>query len=296
MRFLILALFFISSVSAAPQFWNSPSEGKSKSKISLEETFDESVNFQPGLNLYNDAAQLTDLFGTKGSQLCAPNSITHAVTFLKYSRNPNFANLMSAPDMDQDGTADTYKDKIRYFFQACQTDRENGTYYQQAIECMKKYVSDSGYTSFTFMIGPHSKEAPAGYRIEDVKRTITTSDLRYYVANQVPVIMGIGWYKFNTTTQTYERTGGHFFNIYGYDYNAAFGDDKMILKVVNSWINYTGRERANMFDDVTMTRVTGLPTYYPDQVVYELSGPGFIFNEYKALVEDLFIMFPVARP
>lgn len=295
MRFLLLALFFISSVSAAPQFWNSPSEGKVKSQIKLDEVYDESVNFQPGLNLYNEAAQLTDLFGTKGSQLCAPNSITHAVTYLKYARNPGFPNLKTVPDMDSDGTAGSYKDMIRYFFQVCETDREVGTYYHQAIGCMKNYVAESGYNSFTFMIGPHSKEAPAGYRIEDVRRAVTTNDLRYYLAYQYPVIMGIGWYTFNTTTQTYERNGGHFFNIYGYDYNASFGDNKMILKVVNSWINYTGRERVNMFDDVTMTRVTGLPTYYPESVVFELEGPGFTFNQTKALVEDLFIMIPVEQ-
>ncbi len=294
MRILLIAFVVVQSAFAAPQFWNTDAEGIVSESKTLE-VFDESINFQPGLNLYNEAAELTDLFGTKGSQLCAPNSITHAVTFLRYARNPNFPNLMSVPDMDQDGTADTYKDKIRYFFKVCNTDREVGTYYSQAIACMKNYVAQSGYTSFSFMIGPHSQEAPTGYRIEDVRRTVAISDLRYYLANQVPVIMGIGWYTFNSTTQKYERNGGHFFNLYGYDYNAVFGENKMILKVVNSWINYTGRERINMFDDVVMTRVTGLPTYYPDQVVFELEGPGFTFNQTKALVEDLFIMFPVAN-
>lgn len=293
LRILLLSVISTSSF-AAPEFWNKLSEGKVSVAKSVE-NYDESFNFQPGLNLYNEAAALTDLFGTKGSQLCAPNSITHAVTFLRYARNPSFPNLMSVPDMDNDGYADSYKDKIRYFFQVCQTDREVGTYYHQAITCMKDYVAQSGYTSFTFMIGPHAKEAPIGYQIEDVRRTITTNDLRYYLSNQIPVIMAIGWYKFNNATQTYERDGGHFFNLYGYDYNAAFGDNKMILKVVNSWINYTGRARENMYDDVTMTRVTGLPTYYPDSVVFELEGPGFTFTGMKALVEDLFIMYPVTH-
>lgn len=293
--FALIILFAFQTSHAAPQFWNTINEGQTTQTIAVEETYDESINFQPGLNLYNESAQLTDLFGTKGSQLCAPNSITHAVTFLKYARNPAFPKLMSAPDMDSDGSADTYKDKIRYFFQNCQTDREVGTYYHQAITCMKDYVVQSGYTSFTFMIGPHAKEAPIGYQIEDVRRTITTSDLRYYLANQIPVIMGIGWYNFDQTTQTYVRNGGHFFNLYGYDYNTAWGDNRMNLKVVNSWINYTGRERVNMFDDVSMTRVTGLPTYYPDSVVFELEGPGFTFANSKALVEDLFIMYPVEQ-
>ena len=166
MRFLaLIILFSIQTSHAAPQFWNTLNEGQTLQTIATQETYDESINFQPGLNLYNESAQLTDLFGTKGSQLCAPNSITHAVTFLKYARNPAFPKLMTAPDMDNDGSADTYKDKIRYFFQNCQTDREVGTYYHQAITCMKDYVAESGYTSFTFMIGPHAKDAPIGYQI-----------------------------------------------------------------------------------------------------------------------------------
>lgn len=270
----LLAFLYVSTVYAAPV------------------AYDESINFQPGINLYNESAKLTDLFGVNGNQLCAPNAITHAMNFLKLHRKPNFGSLMSVSDLDQDGRSNTYQDQIRYFFQACQTNPDVGTYVHQAIDCMDTFVSQSGYGSFTFMIGAHSKSSVPGHSNDQLKRAVTTNDLRYYLSNQAGVIMTVGWYKFNVNEQKYVRDGGHFFNLYGYDFDAAWGNEKIILKVVNSWINYTGRNSADMFDDVAMNKVTGPEFYYPANIQFELTGPGFTFTESKALVEDIFIIFP----
>src|ERR1044072_4232212 len=106
--------------------------------VPLRSDFDESVNFQPGLNLYPEAAQLTDLIGTKGSQLCAPNSFTHLSYYLR-AAHPSHFQLAAVPDMDNDGTADTFKDQIRSFFNFCSTDREDGTLYQTGLECVRTY-------------------------------------------------------------------------------------------------------------------------------------------------------------
>lgn len=249
---------------------------------------DESINFQPGLNLYNES-QLTDLFGTNGNQLCAPISVTHAFSFLKYYRNPNFSTLMDMPDMDYDGVANSYKDQIRYFFNVCNTDKEEGTRIWSFVDCMRSYITSSKMTPWAYIIGAHPKDAPAGYDISQVRRSVTTVDVRTYAQAQLGIIMSIGWYVYNTQTKTYERKGGHYFNVYGYDYNNSWGENKIVLKVVNNWINYTGRDRSRMYDNVELSKFYG----GPENVTWEANGPGFTTTGYKALVENILVFLPL---
>jgi hypothetical protein len=241
------------------------------------------------LNLYNEAAQLKDLFGTHGSQLCAPIAITHGMTYLKYPAG--FSRLATIPDMDNDRVNDTYRDKIRYFFQACHTDKEEGTLYRSAVACMKDYVQQSGYNPYSYLVGPHSIEAPPGMPLDTMQHVLRIDDFRTYVGHKLLVLLGVGWYEYNANTRSYTRTGGHFVNLYGYDYSYAWGDRQMILKIVNSWVNYSGRSRENMFDNVTMTHVPADGTTYPAEVAYELRGEGFNFAQ-RAFVEDLFVVLP----
>ena len=301
-----------ASGSQAPQFWNQPHELSSQpgqpttlfdrlksldlSPLRPSEThYDESFNFQPGLNLYNEAAQLTDLFGTHGSQLCGPIAITHSFMFLKYFRKPNFPGLPTYPDMAHDGTTNTYRDAIRYFYQICKTDKETGTFYSEMVNCMRQYISYStAYTPWVYMIGPHATEAPPGYPLESVQHVLTAADVRQYASAGVTVLMGVGWYELNATTHQYTRTGGHFFDVYGYDYSKSWGENGLILKAVNSWVDYTGRAPAQMYDDVTMLKLPTDGTVYPKETAFMLSGPGFQFDQ-KAFVEDIFVAVPAAK-
>ncbi|MBC7420252.1 MAG: hypothetical protein H7328_05940 [Bdellovibrio sp.] len=250
--------------------------------------FDEAINFQPGLNLY-PVAQLKDLFGTNGSELCAPIAMTHGFTYLRYAAG--FKQLAPVLDLDNDGVSDSYQDKIRYFFQTCQTDKQGGTRYSMALACMKAYIQTSGYKPYSYMVGPHSVEAQPGLPLQTTQHVLNITDFRTYVGNKLMVVMGLGWYEFNSVSNTYSRVGGHFVNIYGYDYNHAWGEQQMILKVVNSWIDYSGRAPASMFDNVAMTHVPSDGTTYPSEVAFELKGVGFQFSQ-RAFVEDLFVALP----
>jgi len=303
-QFLVSAILVNSlpAFAQAPEFWNKKGENfylspsklfglKEFSWTSLEQ-FDESLNFQPQLNLYNEASQLSDLFGTRGSQLCAPVSLTHGFTYLRYPLG--FSKLLPVGDLDNDGHSDSYRDKMRYFFNTCNTDKEIGTYYSQAIRCMKDYVQASGYKPYVYMIGPHSPEAPEGYPIETNRHVLSVNDLRAYVGNRLMVVMGIGWYTYNAATGVYTREGGHFFNVYGYDYNQAWDQERIVLKVVNSWSNYSDRHPSEYFDNVTMTKLPNDGTTYPQETAYELRGPGFDFTQ-RAFVEDIFVALPLAN-
>lgn len=253
--------------------------------------FDEQVNYQPGFSLWNDAAQLTDLYGTHGSQLCAPIAITHGMQYLR--SNAGFRSLASVKDVDGDGTADTYKDRIRYFFGTCGTDREIGTHYHEAQACMASYIQQSGYKPWVYIVGPHAINAPAGTPLQTMQHVLTINDVRNYVKQKTMVLMGVGWYNYNPTTRTYTRIGGHFFNVYGYNYDNAWGESQIQLQAVNSLQNYTGRLPGLMYDTLQMTAVPNDGTTYPAEARFVLTGPGFNFVQ-KTLVEDIFVVWPVA--
>ena len=250
--------------------------------------FDESVNYQPSLNLWNDAAQLTDLYGTHGSQLCAPIAMAHGMHYLRDV--VGFASLLPVGDLDRDGVNDSYKDRIRYFFAACGTDREIGTHYHEAQACMSSYVQQAGYKPWVYIVGPHAINAPVGTPLSTMQHTLTINDVRNYVKQKLMVLMGVGWYNYNPTTKTYTRIGGHFFNVYGYDYNLAAGETQIQLQAVNSLQNYAGQLP---YDTLQMTAVPADGTTYPSDARFVITGPGFNFVQ-KTLVEDIFVVWPLA--
>lgn len=264
-------------------------------QIQMNETkYDEGTFFAPAFNMSKIDFELTDLLADNGtSQLCAPMAITHAFEFLKHYRNPSFTNLPTVADIDGDGQANTFKDRVRYFFQTCNTDRNDGTRYRQAIGCMDGFIKTSAYQSWAYMIGPHSVNAPVGSPLDSVQHVLRLSEIKYYVAHQVAVLAGIGWYKFNPTTQMWERSGGHFFNLYGYANMTGWGEDQADLFVVNSWIDYRSRPTNQQFDTIRISSTKYLnQATMPAEVAYELTGNGFDFAEYKAFVEDIFVAFP----
>jgi hypothetical protein len=253
--------------------------------------FDESVNFQPGLSLWNDAAQLTDLIGAHGSQLCAPIAMTHGMHYLRDV--VGFRSLATVKDLDNDGVQDTYKDRIRYFFAACGTDVNTGTHYHEAQACMSQYVQASGYKPWAYIIGPHAINAPLGTPLQTMQHTLTINDVRSYLKQKLMVIMAVGWYDYNPATRAYTRIGGHFFNLYGYDYNAVWGESQISLQAVNSLQNYSARAPAAMSDTLQMTAVPADGTTYPSDARFVITGPGFNFVQ-KTLVEDIFVVWPLA--
>ena len=264
-------------------------------QVEINETkYDEGTFFAPPFNMSKVDFELPDLLADNGtSQLCAPMAITHAFEFLKKYRVPNFPNLPRVADMDQDGIEDTFKDRVRYFYQTCNTDKNEGTRYRATIGCMDAFIRLSPYQSWTYMIGPHSVNAPAGSPLDSVQHVLRLMDIKYYVANQAAVLMGIGWYKFNPATQMWERGGGHFFNLYGYAAMNGWGEDQSDLFVANSWIDYRQRPVNQQFDTIKIQSTKYLtPATMPSEVAYELTGEGFDFAEYKAFVEDIFVAFP----
>ena len=194
--------------------------------------------------------------------------------------------------MDDNGTEDTYPDKIRYFFDKCKTNIETGTLFRDAEVCIREYIEESGYKPWVYMVGPHATNFPPGSSLPAMKHLVRVSDMRTYLSRRLMVIMGVGWYDYNSVTNKYIRTGGHYFNVYGYDYFNAWGEDHITLKVVNNLVNYGDRERNNMYDTVEMTAHPDDDTEYPETTGFRITGPGFQFRQ-QSFVEDIFVALPL---
>ena len=287
--------------ATVPEFWNLP---KTQNPFQTQtpsvplgtpnapdapNTYDESINLQPGLNLYQSTGELSDLFGTHGSQLCGPTSLAHRFSYFRSWRKPTVP-LAKAPDVDGDEISDTYSDRIRYFFKLCHTDKEEGTHYHELLTCIQDYIQVSGFKPWAFIVGPHATENPAGTP-GGQQRPLTVNDIRTYLSLDAALLMGIGWYNHDPITGHYTRTSGHFFNVYGYAYKSAWFQDQIVLKVVNPVMDYSGRTPDQMFDDVQMI-YKGAQS--PDGASYALDGPGFL-PEYHGYVEDIFVALPLPK-
>lgn len=249
---------------------------------------EESVNFAPPIVLSGIEAQLRDLVGSAGSQLCAPIALAHGFQILKNLRarlNPGPAAI---PDLDGDGFPDTAKDRIRHFFTDCETDKRSGTRYHAVVACMQRYLNHSATAR---MVGPHAADAARDAR--GLRSPLRLSDIREPLRKKALVLMGIGWYRRNPATGVYEREGGHFVNLYGYDYDRNSGDEMMTLIVVNSWVDYRNRAPERAYDRVQIRRIErGQRDFVPREIAYELTGEGFQFADIKAFAEDIFVALP----
>lgn len=257
------------------------------------QTFDDTVFFVPPFHLSGIDNELPDLLGKTQSNLCGPIALTHAFEYLKRYRQPNFPQLRQIADMDKDGEIDTFKDRVRYFYTTCKTDKDAGTRYSLLTQCTDDFIKLSPYRSWTYMIGPHARTAPPGNTVEDLQKALSVTSIKYFLKNQAAVIMGIGWFKFDPQSRKYVRTGGHFFNLYGYGYVNDWGANRLDLFVVNSWVNYSTRPAGKVFDHIILSSLAAYqPETLPSDVSFELQGTGFNFPDYKAFVEDIFVAYP----
>lgn len=240
--------------------------------------YDDAINFQPNLNLYGDASSLTDLIGTRGSQLCAPVSITHGFQYLR-----DTVGFKSLP-------GDPAKDRIRQLYAKCGTDKERGTRYHQTQSCLRESLKEAGYKPWVYIVGPHAINAPDGIALSSMRHPLTMIDVKNYVKQRLMVIMAVGWYDLDPGTKTYKRIGGHFFNVYGYNWNQEWADSKIELIAVNSLQPYAN---GAPYDTVQMTELPDDGTLYPSETKFSITGPGFSFTQ-KTLVEDLFVVWPLA--
>jgi hypothetical protein len=234
--------------------------------------FDESVLFLPNFSFNQRDPALADLFANGASNLCFPTALAENMAYLFGYHNPRYANLALA-GLSADGFTLDPNALIRDLSSACHTNPDSGTDGLDAVHCARDLLGKSGYSvSSTLLISPfHLNAGP-----EVVNREVTLQDIRAALKAGSPVILEVAWFAYDAVAKKWTRDGGHYFGVYGYDYDLAWGENEIQLKVVNPDLVYDGARRFALFDTITLERYSAQPgVAYPPNRPFILSGNGF---------------------
>jgi hypothetical protein len=300
------ASLFISIAAFASLIASSFADGPSNPPIDLTiplaaepatdvAVFDETVVFAPNFTLDQNDPALSDLFSKAGtSNLCFPTSFAEALIYLKAYSNPMFGNLQ-LQGMSADGKTIDPNALIRQLATACHTDSETGTFDYQALNCTLQLLYQSNYGSGnTQLISPFDLAQPG---VPILNRAVTIQDLRNSLSAGRPVILELAWFKFDGPTKSWIRDSGHYVAVFGYDYDKAWGENEIQLKVVNPETNYGSSRQYAQFDTITIERYATQPgVVYPPNRAFIASGAGFGGAVLRGFVGTMLTVDPAIRP
>jgi hypothetical protein len=80
----------------------------------------------------------------------------------------------------------------------------------------------------------------------------------------------------------------------GYDYDYAWGDTQIMLKVVNPEMTYAADDAADHYDEVTVIsdRNTDSGVDFPPGFHLTISGKGFPTDPVRGFIRNIMIMMP----
>jgi hypothetical protein len=164
------------------------------------------------LDFYQDNKAYEDLFSKKGqSMLCGPASLANALVYLKFYHDPKFEKIAvnHADQLKKNG------DYIPLLFKACNTDREDGTSTAELEFGAKLLVAEGGYGVFQI------SEQGAWAADKKMVRTLAPQDLKDLCQKpDKAAVLLFGWYGVGNDQNgkpVYQRNGGHFVFLAGYD-------------------------------------------------------------------------------
>ncbi len=231
--------------------------------------FDESINFAPPFPAWQLDPRLNDLFVRDGNgetqcELCWPTVMASAMAYFKYWSTPPISML---PLVADPRTAD-FTNQIREFAKLSGTDPNTGTHPDQEAAAVRSYLESAGIANpWVHVIGPYAEtyDPPPDEGTNEYIRAPELKDVRDGIQAHEGVVMDIG---------------GHVLWVVGYDYNVAWGDDHILLKIVNPLIDYSGRPIDSRWDPFTMTKIQP-GQFSPPVTKYAIQGAPF--GRYKGL-------------
>jgi hypothetical protein len=263
-------------------------------KTSSSFLFEQSVNKQSGFSVNQEDPALKDLFGastdTNGntilaSELCGPTTVANMMASLQFS-NPKLTTTFQP-------AAGNYVQQVREYTSSCQTDKKNGTKIIHLRQCILDGLNQSGFANADVsVIGPDSLLAPApAPEYQKVLKTVDIEDVKKAVLQNDGVILEIKWYQFNEKTLTWETNSGHYILVVGFDYDPSFGDNRLILKIINPEVDYMQRkDPLQRFDSIEMIKIPSKPGMkYPGGTAYILDGALFRGVTKRAFVRYLIV-------
>jgi hypothetical protein len=257
------------------------------------EIFDESVLFAPNFGLGQNDPTLSDLFGPSGgSNLCFPTALAQNSIYLYAYATPRLGALRLS-GLSSDGHTIDANALIRQLAAACHTDPANGTSPANAIGCVATLITSSGYSlGDTQLISPFNQDTT----LPIASREVTIRDIRTALATRTPLLIEVAWFKFDPAGKTWIRKSGHYVTAFGYDYNQAWGEDQIQLKVVNPETHYSNSRQNAIFDTVTVLRASHQPgVTYPEHRPFVLAGAGFGGAIYRGFLGMVLRVAPQAK-
>ena len=202
--------------------------------------FDESINRQIGFSINQNDRLLSDKFNKTvdppKSELCGPTTVANLMALYKLTDSAvsKMLSLTFSPERPD------YVNEVREYINSCKTDLVSGTTIVNLSDCISQTFSGSGIlNSEVKVIGPEMYPG-LDPKFATSNRVIGVNDIKEAIKNGYAVIMQIKWFQpiENANQITWVTTSGHFVLIVGYDYDQTFGDQKIILKVVNPEVDY----------------------------------------------------------
>jgi hypothetical protein len=164
------------------------------------------------VDFYQDNQAYEDLFSKKGqSMLCGPASLANALVYLKHYRDPNFEKIAAkhADKLKKNG------DYIPLLFKLCHTDRDDGTSTLELEVGARTLVAEGGYGVLKI------QEQGAWAADKKLVKTLTPQALKELCLKpDKAVVLLFGWYgagRDKNNKLVYQRNGGHFVFLAGYD-------------------------------------------------------------------------------
>jgi hypothetical protein len=268
-------------------------------KTSSSYLFSESINQQIGFSIYQADTALADLFNKNvtpaQSELCGPTTVANQMALYKLSAPEKYKNLALKYSPEEK----TYVNQVREYFSACKTDPVHGTKIVDLSRCIDQTFTASGFASSEVkVIGPEILQN-LDPRFATSPHVIGIQDIRDAFKNGYGVIMHIKWFHpvESGESVTWETDSGHYILVVGYDYDDSFGDQKIILKVVNPDVIYASRGPYQRFDNIEMMKIPKKPGMkYPSGADYILDGFSFKGYPNRAFVRYLILDKPSSTP
>jgi hypothetical protein len=235
--------------------------------------FDESVIFAPNFAVSQKDPSLSDLFTEAGaSNLCFPTAFTEDLIYLANYHQPSFPNL-PLMGWSADGKSIDSNQVIRQMAAYCHTSI-TGTLETDAVACAFNYAHQSTYgMGATQIITPFTQPKQ---NMPVTQRQVTIQDIRNSLRNGDPILLDVAWFTYNAQTKQWTRSSGHFITVFGYDWNRSWGENQILVKVVNPASTYNPDRKSAIFDTVIIQRYSPQPgVVYPQNRPFILSGSGF---------------------
>jgi len=228
-----------------------------------------------GFRISQHDPRLKEIFGGMGSALCFPTSLAHRVIHQALVRRPALTRLQILP-LRLSSSDEVLIEQVKSFYLSCGTDQNKGTSVPQALGCIRRFFKASGYDPLTEIVGISAVKPK-------LQRWPSPDDFKTYLEGDPGMIARVGWYTWSSTQKQWVRSGGHYFNVYGYRHEASWSDQKIMLQLVNPDVDYTDRPEGQDFDWVEARMISrGDRRYFLDGVGFERPGR-------RAIVEDLLV-------